>query len=89
MAIKDSVCLVLSHKDYFEHVYHIEHKKKLQRLDFLSNIDILKSWGHERITDFNLMLKQREYNVRELVYALGDLPDALYIVQSGVLSIKT
>ena len=80
---------MLSNKNFYEHVYHIEHKRKLKRLDFLSNIDILKSWCHERITDFNLMLNQRECNVRELVYAIGDLPDALYIVQSGVLSIKT
>lgn len=70
-------------------MYHIEHKKKMQRLEFLSNIDILKSWSHERITDFNLMLKQRQFNVRELIYGIGDLPDALFIVQRGVLGMKT
>lgn len=89
VATKVTVCLVLSNSDYSEQVYYTEHKKKLQRLEFLKHLDIFKSWNHERTSDFNLLVKQVNVNVGQFIYKIGDAPDFLYIVQAGVLSIMT
>lgn len=70
-------------------MYHFEHRKKVERLEFLHNIDILSRWTHEKITDFNLMLKQRNYDVNETIYNTGDTLDNLYILKSGILSVKS
>lgn len=80
---------MLSSKDYSAHVYHIEHKKKVERLDFLSSISIFKNWSLERMIDINLVLQQKHYFVKDTIYDLDDLPHCLYIVQKGTLAIKT
>ena len=41
------------------------------------------------MTDLNLMLKQSTYHVRETIYDIGNSLDNLYILQSGILSMKT